>query len=69
MNDFRKFKEELFSKEKFYSSLTDRKNSDKVYEHVLNVRNKFKIKKMKDCQDLNLKLDVLLLVDVFQKFT
>ena len=69
MNDFRKFKEELFSKEKFYSSLTDRKNSDKVYEHVLNVRNKFETKKMKDYQDLNLKLDVLLLVDVFQKFT
>ena len=68
MSDFGKFKEELFSKEK-YSSLTDRKNSDKVYEHVLNVRNKFEIKKMKDCQDLNLKLDVLLLVDVFQKFT
>ena len=31
------FKEELLSKEKFYSSLTDKKISKKRYEHVLNV--------------------------------
>ena len=37
MRDFEKFKEELPSKEKFYSSLTDRKISDKEYENVLNV--------------------------------
>ena len=37
MSDFKKFKEELPSKEKFYNSLTDRKISDKEYEHVLNV--------------------------------
>ena len=47
MSDFRKFKEELPSKEKFYSSLTV-KNSDKKYEPVLNVWNKFKMKTMKD---------------------
>ena len=41
MNDFEKFEEELPSKEKFYSSLTDRKISDKEYEHVLNVWTKF----------------------------
>ena len=41
MSDFEKFKEELPSKEKFYSSLTDRKISDKEYEHVLNVWTKF----------------------------
>ena len=34
-------KEELLSKEKFYSSLTDRKISDKEYDHVLN---KFEMK-------------------------
>ena len=34
---FEKFKEELPSKENFYSSLTDRKISDKKYEPVLNV--------------------------------
>ena len=37
MSHFEGFKEELPSKEKFYSLLNDRKNSDKVYEHVLNV--------------------------------
>ena len=31
MSDFEKFKEELPSKEKFYSPLTDRKISDKEY--------------------------------------
>ena len=37
ISDFGKFKEELPSKEKFYTSLTDRKISDKKYENVLNV--------------------------------
>ena len=37
MSDFEKFKEELPSKEKFYSSLSDRKITDKEYEQVLNV--------------------------------
>ena len=38
MSDFEKFKEELPSKEKFYSSLIGKKkNSDKEYKHVLNV--------------------------------
>ena len=37
MSLFEGFKEELPSKEKFYSLLNDRKNSGKVYEHVLNV--------------------------------
>ena len=37
MTDFEKFKEKLPSKEKFYSSLADKKSCDKEYEHVLNV--------------------------------
>ena len=41
MSGFEKFKEEFLSKDKFYSSLTDRKISDKEYEHVSNVWNKF----------------------------
>ena len=41
MSDFEKFKEEFLSKDKFYSSLTERKISDKEYEHVSNVWNKF----------------------------
>ena len=41
MNDFEKFKEELPSKKKLYSSLTNKKNNEKEYEHVLNIWNKF----------------------------
>ena len=37
MSDFEKFKEKLPSKEKFYSSLTDKKISDKEYLHLLNL--------------------------------
>ena len=40
MSDFEKFKGEYFSQDKFYSSLTDSKISDREYEHVLNVWNK-----------------------------
>ena len=68
MTDFEKFKEQLSSKEKFYNSLTGSNISDKEYDHVLNVWNKFKMKTMKDYHDLNLKSDVLLLADVFGKF-
>ena len=35
MNDFEKFKEELPSKEEFWNSVTDKKISDKEYEHAL----------------------------------
>ena len=68
MSDFEKFKEELPSKEKFYSSLANRKINDKEYEHVLNVWNKFEMKTMKDYHDVYLKCEVLLLADVFEKF-
>ena len=37
MSDFEKFKEEFPSKEKFYSSLTDKKISYKEYDHDLKV--------------------------------
>ena len=68
MRDFEKFKEQLPSKEKFYSSLTGKKISNKEYEHVLKVWNKFEMKKMKDYHDLYLKCDILLFPDVFEKF-
>ena len=42
---------------------------DKEYEHVLNVRNKFEMKIMKDYHKLYFKCKVLLLPDVFEKFT
>ena len=68
MIDFEKFKKELLSKEKFYSSLINRKISDKEYEHVFNVWKKCEMKTMKDYHDLYLKRDVLLLAKVFEKF-
>ena len=68
MNDFEKFKEQLTSKEKFYSLLTGKKISDKEYERVLKALNKFEMKTMKNYHNLYLKCDVLLLADVFEHF-
>ena len=59
MTDFEKFKEKLPSKEKFYSSLIDRKIADKEYEHVSNVWKKIEMKTVKDYHDLYLKCDSL----------
>ena len=67
MNDFEKFKEELLSKEKFYSSSTNRKINDEEYGHVLNVWNKFEMKTTKDYYNLYLKCKVLFLAEVFDK--
>ena len=68
MSDFEKFKEQLLSKEKFFSSLTGKKISDKEHKDFLSVWNKFEMKMIKDYHDLYLKCDVLLLADVFEKF-
>ena len=68
MSIFEKFQEKLSSKEKFCSLLTSAKISDKYYEHVLKVWNKFEMKTMKDYHDLYLKFHILLLADVFEKF-
>ena len=68
MSSFEKFKEEFPSKEKFYSLLTGKKNSNKEHYYVLKVWDKFEIKTMKDYCDLYLKCDILLLADVFEKF-
>ena len=67
LSDFEKFKEKLTTKEKFYISLNSKKVSDKEYAHVLKVWDKFEMKSMKDCHNLYLKRDVLLLADVFGK--
>ena len=61
MTDFKKFKEQLPSKEHFYSSLTGKKITNKEYDHVLKVWNKFEMKTMKDYHNLYL-------ADVFEKF-
>ena len=65
MSDFKYFKEQLPSKEKFYSFLTSKNINDKEDEHALNVWDKSEMKKMKDNHDFYLKCDVLLLADVF----
>ena len=65
MSNLKKFKTEWPSKEKFYSSLTDRKISGKEYEHVLIAWNKFRMEMMKDYRDLYLKRYVLLLDVMF----
>ena len=68
MSNFEKFKEQLLSKEKFYSLLTGKKTSGQEYEHVSKLCKKFEMKTMKDYHDLYLKWDVLLLADAFEKF-
>ena len=52
----------------FYSSSSGKKISDREYEHVLKICNKFEMKTMKDYHDLHLKCDILMLADVFEKF-
>ena len=49
---------------KFYSSLTVKKNKGKEYEHVSKVWNKFHMKAMIDYYGSHLKCDILLFVDV-----
>ena len=66
-SDFEKFKGELPSKEKFYSSLTDTSCTDKEYRHVVNVCIKFEIKTTKDYCYSYLKCGVLFLC-AFGKF-
>ena len=63
-----KIDEEFPTKEKYYSSLTNKKIIDKDYEHVLQVWNTFEMKTMKDYHNLYLKYDVSLLADVLENF-
>ena len=48
--------------------IDNKKNSDKEYEHVLNVLKKTEVKLMKNYHDLYLKCDILLLANVFEIF-
>ena len=62
------FNKTLPSKSAFHGSLSGKGISDKEYQHVNKVWNKFQIKGMKDFYHLHLKCDVLLLADVFENF-
>ena len=69
MSNFEKYKEELPSKLKFYSSLSNIKITRKKYEHVLSVWNKFEMKTRKGYHKLYLKYGILLLAaNVFKKY-
>ena len=54
--------------EKFHSSLTDERISQKDYQHAQKVGEAFRCETLGDYYDLYLKTDVTLLADIFQTF-
>ena len=68
MDSFKKFDEQLPSKEEFFSILNDKHISDKDYEHAKRVWKTLKCKTMGDYHDYYLASDVVLLSDVFENF-
>ena len=69
MNSFKRFSEyKLPDKSKLFSSLKDSGVNEKKYKKAINVWKVFKIKNFGEYHDLYLKTDVLLLVDVLEKF-
>ena len=68
MDSFDKFKEQLPTKEEFYSMLNDEHISDEDYEHAQDVWNTFSLKNMGEYHDLYLQSDILLIADVFENF-
>ena len=69
MNSFKKFNEtELPSKDKFFSSLKNKRISEKDNSRAKNIWTTFKIKTLGEYHDFYLKTDVLLLCDVLEKF-
>ena len=68
LNSFKRFSEDkLPDKCIFFSSLKDECISEKDYKRAIDVWNVFQMNTMGDYHDLYFK-DVLLLVDVFEKF-
>ena len=69
MNGIKKFSEQkLPTKEEFYSKLNDCNISDGDFYHAKEVWKEFGIKDLGEYHDLYLKMDVLLLADVFEEF-
>ena len=70
MDNSKKFsKDKLRDKNKFYSSLKYAHISVKDYLYAINVCSVFKMNSMGDYHDLYIETDVLLLTDVFEKFS
>ena len=69
MNSFKTFSvDKLPNRCEFYSSLKDGYISEKDYLHAVKLWIEFKMRSLGDYLDLYLKIDVLLLIDVFKKF-
>ena len=69
MNNEDRFKEQkLPERAAFFSRLTNTECSEANYKHAEDIWEKFKCKTMRDYHDLYLKMDVLLLADVFESF-
>ena len=68
MDSFEKFKEQLPSKEEFYSILNDEHISNEDYKHAKKVWETFSMKNMGEYHDFYLTSDILLLADVFENF-
>ena len=68
MCDIEKVDETLSSKNEFYSLSSDKGISDKQYQYVLKVQNKFEKDTIKDYHNFYLKCNVLLFADTFDKF-
>ena len=60
--------QQLPSKDKFYSKLSEKGISNSEYEHAQKVWNTGKMTSIKEYHDFYLKTDVLLLADVFEDF-
>jgi hypothetical protein len=58
----------LPEKNDFYSTLTEEHINDEEYEHAVSVWNHFNCHTLGEYSDLYLKIDVLLLADVFENF-
>ena len=69
MESFDRFLEtQLPPIEKFHSSLTDERISQKDNQHAQRLQETFRCETLGDYHDLYLKTDVTLLADVFQTF-
>ena len=69
MDKWERFNEtSLPNKESFYSNLNMENIDDIDYSHANNVFTKFKLKNLREYNDLYVQSDTLLLADVFENF-